>query len=200
MGRRLRIAIAWAVIGATAGCGAQLPHGVQLTEGFAVPGTLYGDVLARHTRYAELYQGFDTVAKGWATRETPDLRAALAEASVHAYRLEGAAAEAVREEARTLARGGREFHLALYTPKKQWNDLESPGSLWRVRLELPDDSPLEPASITSLSKTDKSPVQYPYVSPWTREYRILFPAQEDATARPLSLVLTGPLGTLRFAF
>lgn len=197
MGRRLRIAVASAIIGAAVGCGARLPSGVRLTEGFASPGTPYGDALTRHTRYAELYEGFDTVAKGWATEKTPDLREALAEASVRAYLLEGAAAEAVREEARTAGRGGREFHLALYTPKKQWNDLEAPESLWRVRLELPGGALVEPTSVTALAKTDKTPVQYPYVNPWTREYAIVFPAGQPTGA---SLVLTGPLGTLRFDF
>lgn len=186
-------------LGAAGACGLRLPAEVQVTEGFAAPGTPYGDALAARTRYAELYQGLDTVAKGWATWRTPDLRAALAEASVRAYHLEGDAAERLRREARTAAEGPWEFHVAVYMPKKQWNDLEATESLWRARVELPGGGRLAPLEVRALVKTDKNPVQYPYVNPWTREYTLVFPAPEDG-AQTAALALAGPLGTLRFAF
>jgi hypothetical protein len=174
------------------------PEGVYVAEGFAASGTPYGDALQRHTRKGELYQGVDTVAKAWATWRTPELRRAVAEASIRAYRLEGEEAETLRKEAQSPARPAREFHLALYTPKKQWNDLESPGTLWRLQLELPDGSRLEPVQVFFLAKTDKTLVEYPYVSPWTREYSILFPLLDGEDQGRGALVLTGPLGTMRF--
>ncbi|MBI5017176.1 MAG: hypothetical protein HZB55_17040 [Deltaproteobacteria bacterium] len=201
MGRRLRMTILAAGIGAALGCAARLPAGVQLTPGFASPGTPYGDALRRHTRYAELYNGVDTVAKGWATERTSELRAALAEASIRAYQLQGEAAETMRQEARAASLASRDFHLALYTPKKQWNDLESADSLWRARLERPGGESETPIEVKALAKSDKSPVEYPYVSPWTREYELRFPSLDDAMgSAPASLVLTGPLGTVRFQF
>jgi hypothetical protein len=200
MGHRLLIVLAAAVIGGAAGCAGRLPGDVQLTRGFASPGTPYGDALQHNTRYGELYKGFDTVAKGWATQRTPELRAALAEASIEAYHLEGDAALALRQEARDSGARGREFHLALYMPKRQWNDLEDAQSLWRAHLEVAGGDRLAPTEITVPTKTDKTPVEYPYVSPWTREYTILFPALEGEGLGRSSLVLTGPLGTLRFEF
>ncbi len=182
------------------GCGG-LPENVYLTRGFASPRTVYGEALVRNTRNAELYEGFDTVAKAWVTWKNDDLRSALLRASVEAYRLAGEDAEALRKEENRAAAHVREFHLALYTPKKQWNDLETPTTLWRLYLRFPDGSRLTPVQIVHLAKSEKNPVEYPYVTPWTREYTVLFPLVEDkeTQAHP-TLILTGPLGTMKFDF
>ena len=114
---RLWIWLAVLISSSWPGCG-RLPPEVQLTGGFADPESEYGRTLARYTRNVELYDGLDTVAKGWATWRTPALRLAAAEASIHAYGLKGRAAEDLRKEADAAGRRAREFHLALYTPKK----------------------------------------------------------------------------------
>ncbi|MBI5442170.1 MAG: hypothetical protein HY900_13285 [Deltaproteobacteria bacterium] len=183
-----------------AGCGA-FPENVFLAEGFASPGTPYGEALLRNTRQAELYEGFDTVAKLWGTWKNDEVRSALTESSVRAYRLEGAEAEALREEQRAAAANAREFHLSLYSPKKQWNDLDSPTTLWRLYLELPDGRRFTPVQVVYLPKSDKNPVEYPYVSRWTREYSVLFPLLgERETQAHLTLLLTGPLGNMKLKF
>ncbi|NTU59581.1 MAG: hypothetical protein HGA98_00815 [Deltaproteobacteria bacterium] len=180
------------------GCG--FSKDLYSTPGFSTPGTSYGEALAAHTRKAELYEGFDTVAKGWVTWQGPELRRALVEANIRAYGLEGAAAEAKRRDEERAGIETLEFHLALYTPKKQWNDLEAGDSLWRLRVDLGDGREVAPSKVTVVPKTDKSPVQYPYVTPWTREYAVVFPKPEGAgTERPV-LVLAGPLGRMKFAF
>ena len=107
----------------------------------------------------------------------------------------------MRAEQERAARTAREFHLALYTPLRQLNDLESPGSLWRAFLELPDGERLEPLEVVFVRKTDKSGVEYPYVNPWTREYTLRFPLLgAEEPHRHLTLVLAGTLGSLRFTF
>jgi hypothetical protein len=129
------------------------------------------------------------------------LRQALAETSVEAYELEGENAQLLRKEEARAARGLREFHLAFYTPKDDWNDLESADTLWRMFLVLPGGARLEPIRVIHLPKTDKSAVQYPYVNRWTREYGLFFPLLEgDEIYEHLTLVITGPLGTVRFEF
>ncbi len=203
MSRRRRLS--WGVLGLAAlaacwGCG-PVAGDVRLTRGFASAATPYGDLLPRYTRSSELYDQLDSVAKGWATWRSPELRAALAETSVAAYRLKGEAAEALRREAERDGRAVREFHLALFTPKANWNDLESPQTLWRAYLYLPSKERREPLQVSHRPKTDKSAVEYPYVSRWTREYALIFPLGEgEEAASPSTLVITGPLGTLQFAF
>jgi len=200
--RRVRLWIWLGVLvwSGLAGCG-RLPTDVQLTPGFADPESEYGRALARYTRNVELYEGLDTVAKGWATWRVPALRRALAEASIHAYGLKGAAAEGLRKEAEAAGRRAREFYLALYTPSKGLNDLESSDSLWRISLELPDGSRLAPVQVVCVPKSDKSAVQYPYVSPWTREYSVTFPLPEgEEKLDRLALLLSGPLGKMRFEY
>jgi hypothetical protein len=198
-GRMLGVLLAAALL-AGAGC-ASGPEDLRVTRGFASPATPYGTLLSRHTRSAELYDALDTVAKGWATWKSPQLRAALAEASIAAYRLEGDAARNLRLEEERAGRRVREFHLALYTPKSGWNDLESPRTLWKVYLTLPGGERWEPVRVIYLPKSDKSAVEYPYVSRWTREYAILFPVLDAlGTDLPPTLELAGPLGTMRFAF
>jgi hypothetical protein len=202
--RRSRLGVCLAAAGLLAvggtGCG-RWPPEVQLTPGFAGPESEYGRALARFTRHVELYEGFDTVAKGWATWRTAELRRAAAEASIRAYGLKGAAAEDLLEESATAARRAREFHLALYMPSKGLNDLESPNSLWRLSVELPDGSRLAPVQVVYLRKNEKTEVEYPYVSPWTREYSVTFPLPEgDETFGHLALVILGPPGKMRFEF
>jgi hypothetical protein len=195
-----RAALAAAILMIVGGCGG-LSNSVFFTSGFASPKTPYGQVLERHTRSAELYRGFDTVAKGWATWRSDSLRKALVETSIEAYRLSEADAEALREEERRAASQVREFHLALYTPKKHWNDLESPDTLWRLYLKFPEGARLTPVQLVHVPKTDKNAVEYPYVTPWTREYRISFPLVEETETRGHpTLLLTGPLGTMKFEF
>lgn len=198
-GRVPAVLVAAALL-AAAGCTAG-PEDIRVTRGFASAATPYGALLPRHTRSSELYDALDTVAKGWATWKSPQLRAALAEATIAAFRLEGDAARALRLEEERAGRRVREFHLALYTPKADWNDLESAHTLWKVYLILPGGERWEPVRVIYLPKSDKSAVEYPYVTRWTREYALLFPVLDAGrTDLPPTLELAGPLGTLRFAF
>jgi hypothetical protein len=199
-----RVGAGWAVIlvlsTGLGGC-AGVTDEVQLAERFSSADTAYGALLPTYTRRAELYDKLDTVAKAWVTWRTPELRQALAESSIRAYRLEGPAAQALRLEQEKEARRAREFHLSLYTPTKGWNDLESAGTLWRAYLELPDGGRLEPIQVKFLPKSDKAPVEYPYVTRWTREYSLIFPLLGGGeTPEHLALVLAGPLGTMRFEY
>ena len=184
----------------SAGCGAT-PPAVGLTSGYASPSTTYGRLLPRFTRETHLYDGFDTVAKGVATWRSPELRRAEVEASVERYRLGETEAAALRAEQEQVATSVREFHLALYTPMKHWNDLEEPDTLWRAYLELPDGKRLDPLEISFVRKTDKSSVEYPYVTPWTREYTLRFPllGRQEPHSH-LTLVITGVLGSLSFQY
>lgn len=161
----------------------------------------YGRELAKHTRAVELYQGFDTVAKGWATWRSPALRAATAEARAGSYGLAEAAAAELRKEEVREGQGGREFHLALYAPKTDWSDLEGPRSLWRAFVELPGGERLEALAVTRLTKSDRAAVAYPYVTRWTKEFTLTFPLLDPREASvPPILVLAGPLGELRFSY
>ncbi len=195
--------IGWLLVAALAlgsGC-ATAPEPVQFTGGFAAPDSPYGQALARYTRKVELYDGFATVAKGWATWRSPRFREALVRAAADAYGYDAATVARQMARERREAATVREFHLALYTPRKDWNDLESPDTLWRAYLELPGGERLTSLAITRVDKSDRQPVAYPYVTPWTREYLLRFPLLEGKeTAEHLTLVLTGPLGRLRFDF
>ncbi len=183
-----------------AGCAAP-GSDVRVTAGFASPGTPYGALLPRYTRSAELYEGFDTVAKGWATWRTRELRSALAETAIASYGLVGEPADRMRRDEERAARRVREFHLALYTGKSGWSDLESADSLWRAALELPSGEKLAPIQVVRLAKTDRSAVEYPYVTRWTREYSIFFPTVPELQGEGgVTLILSGPLGTMTFSY
>lgn len=187
------------VSAALAGCG--LSKEVAQGGTFAAPGTAYRTALDEHTRRAELYRDLDTIATAWATWKSPALRGVLVEAAIVAYGAEKETAEGMRRDDRRAAAGVWEFHVALYAPKKDWNDLESPDSLWRVRLELPGGKRLDPVRVEVVSKSDRSGVQYPYVSPWTREYAVFFPKLDEAeSSGSPTLVVAGPLGKMVFAF
>ncbi len=197
---RARLGTVLAALVVLAAC-APARRGVFLTRDFADPATAYGRALREHTRSAELYSGFDTVAKAWATWRSPALREALVATTAARYRLGPGEAERMRAEELRAARLAWEFHVAIYTPSPDTNDLEKPDTLWRAVLELPDGSRGEPVQVVALPKNDKSRVEYPYVSPWTREYTLIFPktVEPGPDARPV-LWLTGPYGTLRFDF
>lgn len=183
-----------------AGCGGSQRE-VRLATAFAAPSTPYGALLPRYTRSAELYEGFDTVAKAWVTWRAPELRAALAETAVAAYGLRGEDAAVVRRDEERAARRVREFHVALFTGKPGWGELESPDTLWRISLDLPSGERLTPIQVVRLAKTDRSAVEYPYVTRWTREYSVFFPNVPPPEADTgATLTLSGPLGTMTFVF
>jgi len=201
---RTKFRVRWAAVPLLAaglgGC-ASVADEVQLTQRFASPATSYGRALPTYTRHAELYDKLDTVAKAWVTWRTPELRQALLDTTIQAYRLAGAEAETLRLEQERAARRVREFHLSLYTPSKGWNDLESTDTLWRAYLESPSGERVEPVQVIFLPKSDKSAVEYPYVTRWTREYSLFFPRLgESEASEHVTLTLAGPLGTMRFEY
>ncbi len=170
------------------GCAAQGQHAeFQAATPVAARGSAYGDLLADHTRKVELFEGLDLMALGWATWETADLRRALA--------AERGADEVAAEPPDD---GELRFHVALYTRDRKWNELDAAGSFWLPYLEGPEGQRVAPLRVTSRRKTGKAEVEFPYVTAWTREYELVFPG--GFAPEPPTLVLNGPLGSLRFRF
>jgi len=166
---------------------------IRSASSFASPGSSYGKALEKATRKAELYNGVGTVAKGWATWKNSEFNSASKAAKKKAYGSEdGRFVDGQNSGAIT-------FHLALYTPDKGWNDLDSAGSLWTAKVELPGGKTLSPKQIVEISKKASSSIEFPYVTPWTKEYELLFPYQGE---EPLSVALTlaGPLGVMEFDY
>lgn len=187
-----RVLAAMAAFAVFAACG-RFAGSIHTAKPFASSGSSYGKSLEKSTRRAELYEGVGTVAKCWATWKSLKFREALVAARNKAYGSNDGRDSAEPES------GEIDFHLALYSPEKEMVDLASENSIWRVTLELPDGQTIAPIQIQDVPKNVSNSIEYPYVTPWTREYSLKF-NQDRVEPDYLVLILAGPLGTMRFDY
>lgn len=196
--RRLTLAAAL-LAGALAAC-KTLPFPEPHLEGE------YGRLLHAWTREQALYQGLENRAFAQVIYLSPQLIEAQADL------ISGLRAEPSPSRARTLERLRAEaaaptFFAILRTPDRNWNDLESRTSVWRVAL---DDGAgqFEPEKVERLEKPWSAELQklYPYLDEYAVAYRLRFPAAAAPAAKaagataPLmpALVMAGALGQMRF--
>lgn len=166
----------------------------------------YGRLLHAWTREQALYQGLENRAFAQVIYLSPQLIEAQADL------ISGLRAEPSPARARTLERLRAEaaaptFFAILRTPDRNWNDLESRTSVWRVAL---DDGvgQVEPEKVERLEKPWSAELQklYPYLDEYAVAYRLRFPAVAAPAAKaagasaPLvpALVMAGALGQMRF--
>lgn len=196
----LRAAVlAAALAGALAAC-RSLPFPEPHLEGE------YGRLLHAWTREQALYQGLENRAFAQVVYLSPQLIEAQAEL------ISGLRAEPAPARARTLERMRAEaaapsFFAVVRTPDRNWNDLESRTSVWRVAVDY-GAGQFEPEKVERLEKPWSAELQklYPYLDEYAVAYRLHFPAAAAQAAPPVgskaplvpSLVMAGALGQMRF--
>jgi hypothetical protein len=164
----------------------------------------YGEVLRSWTREQAVYQGLETRAFTqviYLSRPLVDRQAEL---------ISGLRAETPPARERTLDRMRREtdtptFFVVMRTPDRNWNDLDSKTSVWRVAVDF-GVGEFEPERVERLERPFSAELQklYPYLDEYSVAYVVHFPAAAapaspgSTTARLPAMVIAGVLGTMRF--
>lgn len=154
------------------------------------------------TRSIKLFQDFSTRLYLSATYKTMDFRAAYAGRYSAAYQADEEARLRLLEKEEEEALKFDDFLVVVYTPEKQWNDLDKKDSIWRLFLEDASGGKREPAFTTRLSSA--SPLVrefYPHLDEWSVAYEVRFLKQpraehgdEPKAMGPVRLKVTGVLG------
>jgi hypothetical protein len=193
-----RAAAAVALLLLAAGCGSGIPFVRAPSPGRDAAD--WGPLRDQASRRATLYDRFDHRASASATWLTPQVRAA-AERRQAEWQGKGAAElEQAEVRARAEAARGEEFLVAIYTAERRANDLDAPGSIWR--LELDDGETRLPASEITALRSDATLRQlYPYLGPFDQLYRVRFSRTGAPLAgRPVVLRIGSSLGALVLDF
>ncbi|MEK6531831.1 MAG: hypothetical protein AABZ23_04985 [Deltaproteobacteria bacterium] len=154
------------------------------------------------TRSIKVFQDFSTRLYLSATYKTMDFRASYVERYSAAYQADEEARLKLLEKEEEEALKFDDFFVVVYTPEKQWNDLDKKDSIWRLFLEDASGVKSGPAFITRLSRA--SPLErefYPHLDEWSVAYEVRFlkqPRAEDGdeprAIGPVRLKVTGVLG------
>ena len=144
----------------------------------------YTAALDRATRTGTIYEGLTQRAFGAGTRQTAEFRRARVLAEARYLHLAEAETTARLEAERLEAARHLDFFVGFYTAQRRWNDLERPGSIWRIELEAGGATHL-PLSVQRIERPDANLVAlYPYLTPFWVAYRIRF-ASLDTAGTPL---------------
>jgi hypothetical protein len=164
----------------------------------------YGKVLRSWARQQAVYQGLETRAF------TQVIYLARPLVDVQAVMISSLRAEPAPARERTLERMRREtaaptFFVVMRTPDRNWNDLESKTSVWRIAVDF-GAGEFEPEKVERLERPFSAELQklYPYLDEYSVAYVVHFPAAAAApvagsTTPPMpAMVIAGVLGAMRF--
>jgi hypothetical protein len=153
------------------------------------------------TRAKQLYDGVVHRANAVAVHLT--LRVREARATRLGDWLAWSAAELDRRlaEERAEAAKGEEFVVAFYTAEETANDLDAPGSVWRVAVVV-DGINVLPSDIEAVPLEPTVHALYPLVGPFDTVYRVRFPPTPDGplAGRAFVLRITSALGAMDLDF
>lgn len=122
-----------------------------------------------------------------ATYFSPDFRKAYMKEHIKRKYLEGETAEAFREKLEARQAKVQEFYVEMYSPKPYRNFSMGKESFWEAVLTTQDGEILKPVSIEEVETTPYQKVMFPYISRWSKTYRVLFPMRDLGNSFELTL-------------
>jgi len=98
--------------------------------------------------------------------------------------LSPAEAARMRSAEAAVTAAWHEVTLVMYTTDRQWNDLDVPGGIWKVRLSAPSTGTEEPPAEVRAVREISPQMQklFPHASPFTKVYVLRFPRKDAAGA------------------
>lgn len=156
----------------------------------------------RWTRSKKLYDRLDDIAFATATYQSLPVRLARVDRLAVWKGMTAEERAALEGQERADAAQFEDFFLDFYTFDRRANDLDLPGSTWRVALRVGDGQVL-PSAISLVPAEPTVAVLYPYVGNFDTLYRVRFPAWRGE--RPLAettfrLEISGALGRIDLDF
>lgn len=144
----------------------------------------YLEVLDEYSRHQARYYGLERRLLWGATHEAWRFREARTAAFAHLRRLSDAERVDLLEHERVEAERYLDFFVAIWTERREWSDLASSRSMWRVELLPQQGNPLLPVRIEWLPRVNENVrALYPYLGDFSLAYRIRFLAK-DAEGQP----------------
>jgi len=163
---------------------------------------LYAEALKTWTAKAQIYHGFDPILLATGTFHSNAFRRAFVNKFALDYRLDSEIKKKMLADEQAMSEMNVEFILAVYTPNPENIRLDSRDSIWEIYIEKKDLGRFFPFEVRNLRKQRHRLEQlYPYITPWSKIYRIRFRIPEPMKATgELHLVMTGVLGEARLRF
>ncbi len=153
----------------------------------------WAELRDRETRDAESYRDLKLHLDVQATRLTPEVAAARADALCDDRRCTDDERTRRREASRAHSQRQDRFVLVVYTREPAWNDLDRPDSRWRVFLEA-DGQRSAPDELRKIKRRRFVYERlFPTLDGFREVYEVHFPTA--ASPGPRSLVITGELGS-----
>lgn len=133
----------------------------------------YASVLGAWTREEEIYDKLDSILFVSSTFYSPEFRRAFLLRHPDVY---GPGSE---EASRLLltspdAEVFHEFFFSAATSDMRWNDFDKKASIWRVTLQSGDSERVD-GEVKRVKTTANLQVIFPYITPFSRTYRVRFP-------------------------
>lgn len=137
----------------------------------------YKSELRTATREEALYDLYTGNAKILlkATLFTDDFRHAFAQKHAEVHYLSPEATAAVIAEQEQLQQREWEFFISMFTPKDYRKFSLGSDTFWSTYLVTADGESIAPVSIKEMKATPYWHVMFPYITKWSRIYRVVFP-------------------------
>ncbi len=152
----------------------------------------YQKFLSEWTKEAKVYQNFETKLITGVTFKSWEFRQAYVEKYAQIYLLEAEKKREMLEEERMISSEVNEFFLSIYAPGRELDDFNKDDSDWKIYLLDDLGNILEPTEIEKV-KEKLSLLQelYPYITPWSSQYKLSFPQNLPGTQEPFITAETG---------
>ena len=139
------------------------------------PSAAYYKELDRWHRKAMLYHGVEVTMQLDVVYKGADFRRAYMTEYIRRLGIEQPRAAHLMERELSKTEQYTELILVAATPVDEWNDLDSPNSIWRLYLVDEDGEKVEPVKIERLEKSAYIREFFPFVDEWSVVYRVVFP-------------------------
>lgn len=137
----------------------------------------YRATLHHWTRSKQLFSTTDVQVKvlAHATYFSPQFRKAFIAQHLKKKYLEGPEAGRFLEEQEREAAKGQEFFVGMYSPKPYRAFTSGKDSFWEAVLITEKGEVLKPLLVSPVEVTPYERVMFPYLTRWTKGYRVVFP-------------------------
>jgi len=164
----------------------------------------YRKVHDKWSREARIHHDFEVELIASATFKSKEFRRAYSKEYAKAYKLNSQERNQFIENHVGAAKLGHEFLMAIFVPRKEYDDFEKAQSMWKIYLITDEDKRTAPSEIRRIKRKDAVRSHFfPYITPWKSVYVVRFPYNAGKNGkemignvkRQIKLVITSIVGT-----
>lgn len=146
----------------------------------------YENLLRKWTQSGQIYHSLDSILVVHSTYLAPEFREAFGKQYLDIFGIDPGKVDSDLEKIATSVGRGHEFFLFADANNMSWNNLDEPGSVWRLGLWGGEDQPgVAPIKVHGFKgRGPNLAAFFPYLSRFGRSYLVIFP-QEQPNGRPV---------------